>query len=528
MRERRAQNVLVVRAFEEADPDGIVLPAHLRAAATRRALMVTGLSDWQGELHDARNFRNGETVARRARLLFDGLRRKVPVLGGVLRIARLGAGTAPALIGLALAIGLASNTLGPVRQINLLSFPILGLLCWNLVLYLARLGNALIRGFGGSRGIEEVDDEPRGPRSLSELLSGIFLKGALWRRLHGRRFALAGNEGERRVTARALVRFGALWHRHARDLLTARVRRTLHLGAVAMTVGVVLGMYVRGLAFEYRAVWESTWLDAGQVQTLLRLVLGPASALLGLELPDVAPLQGPGGEGEAAPWIHLYAVTAVLFVVLPRTLLALIEAYRCSRLAAEVPVDLHDAYFRRQFSAWRGATREVDIVPYSFSPRPVALDRLRALLQDAFGARARIRVGEPLSYGAESRGVVPGLEADANGAIREAYLVVLFNLAQSPEIEVHGGFLQELKDQLEQERHRLLVLIDVSAYHERVADAERRQERLRSWVRVVNEVGLSAVDLELSRPLHEADLVELLINSMREATWPDGRAAEPG
>ena len=33
--------------------------------------------------------------------------------------------------------------------------------------------------------------------------------------------------------------------------------------------GAVIGMYVRGFAFEYRATWESTWLDASQMQRLM-------------------------------------------------------------------------------------------------------------------------------------------------------------------------------------------------------------------------------------------------------------------
>jgi hypothetical protein len=532
MRERRAQVVLAVRAFEEADPDGLVLPKHMRTAATRRALMVTGLSDWQGELTRARNYSNGETVLRRARLLFGDLRRKVPVLRGALRIARLGAGTAPAVIGTALVLGLMTNVLGPRRQINLLSFPILGLLGWNVMMYVAMLGVAVTRLAGGRRGGEPLDDdeeeEALAPRSLSTHLSGLFLKGALWRRLHGHRFTGSGTEGGRRITAKAMVRFGALWHRHAGTLLTARVRRTLHLGALAMMLGVIGGMYVRGLAFEYRATWESTWLEPGQVQSLLGWVLGPAAAVLGVSLPELAPLQGPDGEGGAALWIHLYAVTAVLYVVLPRTALALIEGWRCSRLSTDIPVDLEDSYFRRQFAAWRGATRQVDILPYSFSPQPVALDRLKALLQDSFGARARIVVREPLAYGGEAAAIP--LDEGSGGAAasgeRESFLVVLLNLAQSPEIEVHGAFLRELKERLEEPGGHLLLLIDVSTYHERVRDPERRQQRLRAWVRVAGEVGLSAVDLELDRPIRDNQLVDLLMTSMREAMWPNRKAAE--
>jgi len=392
-------------------------------------------------------------------------------------------------------------------------------------MYVGMIGSTLIRRAGS--GDRDGADAQSAPRSLAGYLSGFFLKSALWRRLHGRRFSLNGTEGERRITAKAMVRFGALWHRYAGALLAARVRRTLHLGALAMMLGVLIGMYARGLTFEYHAMWESTWLDAEQVQTLLRLVLGPASALLGIELPDVTALEGPNSSGDAASWIHLYAATALLFVVLPRGVLALIESWRCERLAIDLPVDLDDAYFKRQFSAWRGATRRVDIVPYSFNPRPVALDRLKALLQDAYGARAQIQIHPPLAYGAEPSAIRLDAGSRETGAdSRDGSLVVLFNLAQSPEIEVHGNFLKELKLIVGETQARMLILLDVSSYHERVRESERRQQRLRSWIGVCSEEDLEAVDVELDRPIRDPELVQLLMTSMREATWPAESSAD--
>ena len=53
-------------------------------------------------------------------------------------------------------------------------------------------------------------------------------------------------------------------------------------------IGVVLGMYVEGFAFAYRATWESTFFDASQVRPLLAVVLGPASSLLRDPLPNLA------------------------------------------------------------------------------------------------------------------------------------------------------------------------------------------------------------------------------------------------
>ena len=41
-----------------------------------------------------------------------------------------------------------------------------------------------------------------------------------------------------------------------------------------LLVGAVVGMYVRAIAFEYHATWESTWFDAARVQSVLGRVLG--------------------------------------------------------------------------------------------------------------------------------------------------------------------------------------------------------------------------------------------------------------
>ena len=111
MYETQAQVVLLVRAFEEADRTGAVLSEHARATASRRALRVTGLTDWSATDHGLGAERYIETVMRRARLLFDALLRKIPMLRGMLRLSQLGVGTAPAVILAGLALGFATNAL---------------------------------------------------------------------------------------------------------------------------------------------------------------------------------------------------------------------------------------------------------------------------------------------------------------------------------------------------------------------------------------------------------------------------------
>ena len=506
MRERGAQIVLLVRAFEEADPEGRILSPYTRMAATRRALAVTGLSDFDGELAEAAHIRSGETVMRRARVLFDALVRKLPFLPRILKVAELGASTGPAIIAAALIAGMFTNLLGTGHRINLLSFPLLGLLGWNLAVYVFMAVCSVL---------QRVRYCPVGRKRLSARLTGRLLRGALGRRLRGKKVA---RSPETQVVGKAMVRFAALWNRAASPLLVSRARGVLHVGAAALLVGAIAGMYVRGVAFEYRATWESTWLEAGHVQALLDFVLGPASWVLGLAVPDVAPLRAPDGWGPAAPWINLYAMTALLFVVVPRGALVLYEMWRGARLAAGIPVDLGDSYFRGIFTAWRGATRLVRIVPYSYTAPRGRLDALKRLLHDFFGARADIRMRAPLEYGEEAATLtVPGDDVEAGE--RETAWVVLFNLAQTPEPEVHGRFLQDLRGGLESSGGQLLVMVDVSAYHGKVDSPERRIERLKAWNRVAGEAGLTAVEVALDEPAGDA-----VLEAVAAARWrsPEG------
>jgi hypothetical protein len=502
LRERGAQVVLLVRAFEETDREGRILSPYTRAAATRRSLTVTGLSDYDGELSEATHIRSGETVVRRARVLFGALKRKVPFLPRVLEVTQLGSSTGPLIIGAALVAGILTNLLGSGRRINLLSFPLLGLLGWNLAIYVFMIVSAVA---------QRVRSGSAGKRRLPVRITGWLLRGALGRRIRGGKIARGA---EATVTTKALVRFAALWNRAASPLLVSRVRRVLHVAAATLLVGAIAGMYVRGLAFEYRATWESTWLDAGQVQQVLDVVLGPASRVLGRPVPDVAPLRGPDGSGPAALWINLYAMTALLFVVLPRGALVLYETWRGARLAAGIPVDLDDSYYRGIFTDWRGATRLVRIVPYSFTVPPGRLDALKRLLHDFFGARADIRVRAPLDYGEEAATLtVPGDDVEAGE--RETAWIVVFNLAQSPESEVHGRFLQELRAELESRGGQLLALVEVSAYHDKVDAPDRRDDRLRAWNRVAGEAGFTVVDVALDEPTGDAMLERIAAGRWR-------------
>ncbi len=230
-----------------------------------------------------------------------------------------------------------------------------------------------------------------------------------------------------------------------------------------------------------------------------------ASQLLGDPIPPVsviADLRAPGS-GEAAPWIHRWALTALLFVVLPRALLFTSARLRAARMARELGPDLQSPYAVRLLAARRGEGFAVRILPYSTELSPQISERLRELAHTLFGNRALASIEAPVAYGAE-----PSPKA-GRGAT-----VVVFNLAQSPEQEVHGRFLEGLlRSSAGEESPVVLVALDETRYRE-VASTERIDERFRAWSRVLSAEGIEAVRLA-----SETD-ADALLEAARSALGP--------
>jgi len=474
--ERDAQAVLLVRAFEEADEKGALLSARAREEARPPQ-----------DVADAPAF-----LASRARGLLDRLRRRVDGLDAVLAATRVRVPLPGVLWLLALLVGVSVNALGPARRVQLLNLPLVGLVVFNVGVYVLLLAAASLRRLRGGRSVR------RRP-----WLVGWARRLATWvvrtRRPNG-----APSES---VAALAVGRFLSSWGACAAPLWARRIGAVLHLGAAALVLGAVVGIYLRGLAVEFRVTWESTFLGAESVGALLRVVLAPGLALLDVDLPALEPLRAPS-DGPAALWLHLYALSALVWVVFPRCALALWEQRSAARLARSVPLNLGAGYFRRLLSAVRGEHAAVRVVPYSYRLPPRARDALKSLLLDVFGGRASVEVQVPTDYGED-----PSLDQGEGGT--EQHVVVVFSLAQTPEAEVHGRFLEALVA-----HGRLLVVIDDSGYRVRlVEDVEQRlSERRRAWDRVVKEAGCVAAHLDLGEATGP-EQIEVLV----EASTGDSR-----
>jgi len=511
MRERKAQIVLLVRAFEEVDPDGIVLAHRERTKATRRALLVTGLSGDRGLTHGAWRHYGGEAVTRRARSLFDTLRRAHPAMPRIFRVAQLGSSSGPLVVGAALVLGLTLNALDPRGEIHIFYVPVLAVLAWNLALFATLPALVLARGPAG-----------RGPTSR---IAGWLFRRAVRRRLRAARLTAGQDAPEADVVHRALMRFAASWHRLAGPLLAARARRLEHLAAGAVMAGVTLGLWLRATALDQRVAWDAQWLDPAEMQTLIGAILGPGATALGTRVPDVTPLSGAGG-GDPAPWIALYATTGALFVLAPRAILALFEGLRIRRLRARLPVDLEDAYFVRMFSAWRGATRQVEVVPIGGSPHPVTLAALKALLFDYFGAQAEVRTSGPVPDGADALGRLASLVRTAREVGRLDLCLVLLFRADEPPGETVEPLLRELPARLDALSDQLLLALDGSPG---AGPPPARPSSDAEWTALFARVGRSALRIDVGASVGTTRItldgrpVDDLLDAVRAALVPTGR-----
>jgi hypothetical protein len=476
MNEAAAREVLLIRAIETTDHEHRLLSREDREHASRAA---AELARWRAAERrrpaDADGF-----VAQRARLLLDRLGERHRALRGPERALAWRHWIDWALPLAALGAGLLFERLADRGQVNVLAFPLLLLLLWNVAVY------ALV-AVGAAAGALRPAAPPRSPRGIAEGLRRVALH-ALPR----------GNAG----FAAALARFGEDWLAASADLTGARIARVLHLSAALFATGAVVGLYIRGLVFDYRAGWESTFLDAPAVHALLSTLLGPAAQALGQPFPSaeqIAALRfGPGAPGEsAARWIHWYALTVAALVIVPRLLLAAAAALRAHRLATRFPVDLYAPYFRRLSAAFDDAPASLRVLPYSYTPDAAAAEGLRAIAHHLLGAQARCDLQPMVAYGAEAEAAARIGGSTAPVAIDAA----LFSLAATPEQENHGAFLDVLRPRLAAPH---LLLVDDGPYRRRLgaqagSDA-RLQERRDAWRAFARSRGWTAVFADLAAP----------------------------
>ena len=148
MREDALRSVLLVKSIEATDLAGAILPAGDRAQATRDTMRALGTTTEtaDGSIDDALAAR---ALADRAQRLVGPLAERYPIVSEVLGRTRTPSWILVLLLLLAFMAGLGLSALDGSRRINILAFPFLGLIAWNLVTY-AVLAAAWVRTFRGA------------------------------------------------------------------------------------------------------------------------------------------------------------------------------------------------------------------------------------------------------------------------------------------------------------------------------------------------------------------------------------------
>lgn len=504
MTEAEARHLLLVRAVEKEDTAFAIFTAEDRQLATAAGLQHAGGRGPHSPKEDDERFLVG-----RSEFAFSRLATRLPALAQVDRQIRWPRWIDWILPGLALILGFLTNEMDATGQLNIIAFPLLSMVAWNLGVYLV-LAAVQLRHVANGR------SAPVAPGHLARLINWIL----------GR--AQSAESGGT-VTARAIAAFVPDWLEASSDLNQARIRRALHVSAAALAAGVLLGMYARALGVEYRAGWESTFIDAGTLHQIIQVVLAPASALTGVALPDVSQLEairwGPGQDGEnAGPWIHLFATTAALFIIAPRLFLAGWEALRARELSGRMPVPgREDFYMRRLLGNARDVGVLVRVVPYSFHLLRDAEQRLGGLLRTVLGDRAQVHIDTSVAFGSEEAWL-DALTIDP----KTDNLVVLFNLSATPEAEIHGDFIARLKARISHNRDApaLTVIVDESAYSQRLAgqagSVQRLEARRLAWKSVIGRSGVHASTLDLANNDAPALLSQLESIIMQEPALTTG------
>ncbi len=453
MNEHIARDVVLMRSIELADRDSAILSEDDRQYASRSA---RELAQWQAA-ESKREPTVDHFLEQRSQLIIKRLNEREPAFGVLSRPRQPWTILGVALPVLALLVGFGADRIGDPHHVDVLSAPLLAIMAWNAVVFIciaAMTVSSLFRSKG----------------KQSDWLRRTFgARPPLPRRLP-------------HALAMGLLDFGVQWNALSWGLTMARWRWLLHLSAAMFGLGALLSLYARGLLIEYVAGWESTFLSASDVHALLSAVFYPARMVLGMpgfSLADIVALHGwvRATPIDGARWVHLYAASLLLLVIVPRLLLALFAWSQARRLSRRFPLDLSQPYFQ-QFSGTMGVASTpavMRVLPYSLTLDEAHHHGLQAVATMLYGEQASVMLRPPIPYGVEVGEMLQGVTID-DPAVRVT--AILFSLAATPEHDNHGSLLDAM---VRQSARGIAVLVDESGFVERTGEGARIEERITLW-----------------------------------------------
>jgi hypothetical protein len=335
-REIRIIKVLIVKAGEE-ESENLFTPIAVSAANIR----AIGTKS------------NIEFIEKRAAYLFDLL---PDALKYVTSISGLKSSWIKTILFISFITGLLSNYLGPTKSIHVVYNPLTILLSWNVLIYLFIATQSLwkirLPKVPKIKLHTQNDTQPEGANNQDKhkkISSNFFVNwifGGLLKSLLQLKARYANKQTKVLILKKILPAFWNAYKDVAGKALALRFKSLTSFSSIGLVTGALLGIYLRGLFFKYNIVWESTFISEPEtIRTFLNILFGPASLLYSgrfITTNDVMSLTEPLGTS-AAPWIHIMAITTLLYVFVPRILLASFYAMKAKRSLRNI--NLAQPYF---------------------------------------------------------------------------------------------------------------------------------------------------------------------------------------
>ncbi len=353
--EHQARCLLLAEAVETTDVRGELLSDSERDQIDTQAAAATNPAAAAGKHGEV-----GAILLLRSQLVLKALESRASALVALQRPSSWQRALSWFVPLLALCMGIATDLVANPRRVDLLSLPLLGVVLWNLVVYAAVLLAAM-----------RPATAPHTP--LIAALGRWFDGWVPWRR-----FGAA-------VRARCAAAFFKTWYPLCARLDSLRLQAIFHFAAAAWGAGVAVSLLLRGLVVQYRAGWESTFLDAEQVYALLNILFMPVVALFSLApftLQDIAAMRFDSGTQGAVEqgrrWAWLCAGLLMVLVVLPRMSLAALAWWRVQRASQQLSVNMGSPYFQRLLDRLIPAQVRFCLLVQN-TPSQTALQRMLAL-----------------------------------------------------------------------------------------------------------------------------------------------------
>lgn len=365
-----------------------------------------------------------------------------------------------ALIGCAFVLGLLTDQLASESsRINLLSLPFFGVLLWNILVYvmlfISTLRHKAVKDFLGLRSALAIVEKT----------------------ITTKHFRLATSVTS--ILQPYVMHF---------------VARAFHFAAFAFVLGMIASVLLRGVGTAYTVGWESTWFanNPEVVYQIIALTYGIFTNFLGPmpNILDVANLRFDrlavnATDVSAGLWLMRMIFMLAMFVAVPRLLLALKHSLQITKLKKDFPLDLSERYFNDILRAWRSEEVTLEVLVSEHSDSPQNIESVYRFAEELGFNLSEVKT----HHWNPETDEIP-LSLIAHGPSQQVW--ALMNATTTPEIEVQGEALRQVKEKLE--KAHFVVLVDMSSYMVRFGDfGDRIESRKELWKNFCKDVGVPVV-----------------------------------